>query len=106
MWFVMFILLFLLALILLMFSVAYERNPFWNLVGAGISSFIWLILSLSQMQIEIPYTAITSSDTIVTGVHTYTDPLSPYLTYFFFGLFAVLQIYIWALVWDYRIGGE
>ena len=97
----MFILFFFLALIMILLSISLEnKNSFWNIVGAIVSSVLWLILSLTQMEIEIPYTAIRSNDTIVTGVHTYTSPISPYLTYFFVLLFWLCFIYLIAMVYD------
>lgn len=104
MYFIMFFMLFIFALIMLIFSVVYERNPFWNLMGAVLSSFTWLILSLSQMQLEFPYQFYNETANLtVTGSHIYTDPLSPYLTYFFFGLFVITQLYVWAMVWDKKV---
>ena len=97
MWHVMFILLFLLGIILLLFSVELEKHPFWNLAAGFMSSIIWLILSLSQMEIEIPYTMYNaSSNAIETGSQVFSSDISPYLVYFFFGLFVVLQVYTWA----------
>ena len=103
MWNIMFIILFIFAVVMLIFSVVYEKNYYWNLVGAALSSFTFLILALSQMELQFPYQFIVSNNTtVVTGVHTYTDPISPYLTYYFFGLFAITQIYLWSIVWDWK----
>ena len=97
MWIIMFIMLFLFAIILMVFTVENENHPFWSLVSGFLASIIFLILSLSQMQIEIPYEMFNvTSGYIETGVHVYTSPISPYLTYFFFGLFVILQVYTWA----------
>ena len=101
MWYVMFILLFLLGLILMVFSVEYEKHPFWNLVSGFLSSMIWLIISLSQMVIEIPYQMYNvSSGMVETGVHEYTSLVNVYLTYFFFGLFVIMQVYTWVKVFS------
>lgn len=82
-------------------SVELEKHPYWNLVAGFMSSVIWLILSLSQMEIEIPYQMFNvTSGNIETGMHTFSSPISPYLVYFFFGVFVVLQIYTWAKVFS------
>lgn len=104
MWNVMFVMLFIFAIVMLIFSVVYERNGYWNLLGAFISSITWLVLSLSQMQIEIPYQFYNeTTNTTITGSHVFSSPISPYLTYFFFGLFVVTQLYVWAMVWDKKV---
>jgi len=101
----MFILLFFLGIILLIFSVELESHPFWNLVSGFMSSAVWLILSLSQLQIEIPYQMFNvTSGNIEVGMQTFSSNVSPYLVYFFFGLFVVLQIYTWVKVFDLRTG--
>ena len=87
-----------LAVLFLLIALWKEDNAFWNLIPTFFSSILWLILGLGQMQIDFPYTAINSADTIVTGYWSYTDPLSPYFVYIFFGLFVILQVYIWAMV--------
>jgi len=96
----MFILFFLLAVLMLVIALYLEDNPFWNITGTLISAVLWLILGLSQMQIEIPYTAIRTNDTIVTGYHTFTSPISPFITYFFILMFWICFIYLLAMVWD------
>jgi len=102
MWHVMFIMLFILGLILLLFSVEYEKNMFWNLCAGFMSSIIWLMISLSQLEIEIPYTMYNvSSSSIESGSHVFTSPISPYLVYLFLSMFIVMQIYTWVKVWDY-----
>jgi len=96
---IMWILLFILAILLMILSVAWERNPFWNLICIILDIPIWFILALSQMQLEIPYTFYTGT-TVTTGAHTYTSSISPYLTYLF-GLFGLIMIfYLIAMVWD------
>ena len=100
MWQTLYIILIGFAILMLLLSIIKENNPFWNITGALLSSVTFLILSLSGMQIEIPYTAIQSDNTIVTGTHTYTSPISPYLTYFFLLLFILIFIYFLAMIWD------
>ena len=96
---IMWILLFILTILLMILSVAWERNPFWNLICAALDIPLWLILGISQMQLELPYTFYTGT-TVATGVHTYTSPISPYLTYLFIGLGMIMLFYLIAMVWD------
>ena len=104
---IVFILLFLLALMMLIMSIAYERHPFWNMTAGFISSVTWLILGLSQLTIHRAYEVYNaSSNQIETGTHAVWTAETPYYTYFFVGLFVVTQIYVWAMVWDYRINNQ
>ena len=96
----MFILLFIQAWLLLGMAIKYEENPFLNIIGSLGSSVTWLILSLSQMQIELPYIELLSTDNITTGVYTYTSDISPYLTYYFVFMFIMTFIYWFAMIWD------
>ena len=96
----MFILFFVLAVLMLFVAIYLEDSPFWNIIGTLVSAVLWLILSLSQMQLEIPYTAVLSDDTIVTGYHNFSSPISPFLTYFFLLMFWICFIYLLAMVWD------
>jgi len=100
MWYVQYLIFIGLGVFFLVLSLWKENNPFWNLACSFISSMIWLIISLAQMQIEFPYSFDIGQGEIICGSCTYTDPLSPYFTYFFFGLFVILQIYVWMMVLD------
>jgi len=100
MWVSMFIVLLIFAIVLMIFSVWNEDNPFWNIVSMAISFPLWWILGYSQLELEFPYTAITSDDVIVTGIHTYTSPISPFLLYLFWGIGVICFIYLMAMVWD------
>jgi len=100
MWVSMWILLLVFAIILLLFSVLNEDHPFWNIISMMISFPLWWILGYGQLEIEFPYVAITTSDTIVSGYEIVTSPISPFLLYFFFGVGVICFIYMWAMIWD------
>jgi len=101
MWHIMFIILLIFAIILMLFSVQSENHPFWNIVAGIISIPLWFILGLTNMEIEIPYQIYnSSSSSIEVGVHNFTSPISPFLTYFFMGIGLVMFIYIIAMVYD------
>lgn len=96
-----FILLLIFAILLIIFSIEYEGNAYWNLVSLVLATPLWFILGLSNMEIERPYEIYNiSSSSIETGVHTVTSPISPYLTYFFAGVGVILMIYLIVMIWD------
>lgn len=101
MWYVMFFVLFGLAVLFMLMAIKYESNPFWNIVSSLISAVLWLILSLSQMELVFPYQFYNEAGNYtVTGYYTFTDPVSPYLVYFFVLMFWVMFIYLLAMIWD------
>jgi len=100
MWVVQYLIFVVLAVLFLLLAIYNEDHPFWNIVGAIISSVLWLILTLSQLVIDFPYIALRSNDTIVTGFYSYTDPLAPFLSYIFLMMFWLTFIYLMAMVWD------
>jgi len=100
MWYINYFVFVTLAVLFLLLAIYKENNPFLNIVGSLLSCVTWLILTLSQLEIEIPYTAIRSNDTIVTGIHSYTSPISPFLVYFFLLMFIVTFLYFLAMIWD------
>lgn len=101
MWYVTYLIFIGLAVLFLLISLWKENNLFWNVTGSFISSIFWLIISLGQLEIEFPYTKLNSADTIISGSWVFTDSLSPYFTYLFFGIFVVLQVYVWVMVFDF-----
>jgi len=100
MWVSMFILLLVFAIFLMIFSVINEDHPFWNIISMMLCFPLWWYLGFGQLEIEIPYIAITSADVIVSGYEIYTSPISPYLLYLFFGIGVICFIYMWAMIWD------
>jgi len=100
MWIVQYLVFICLGVFFLLLSIRLEDHPFWNLIGSIVSTVIWLILSISQIVIDIPYIALLSNDTIITGYYSYTDPIAPFLAYFFLALFWLNFIYLFAMVWD------
>ena len=65
----------------------------WESLSLGIVDVIlWLILSISVYQIEIPYTAMQSDDTIITGVQT-IETLYP-LSWLFMGLAIITMLFL------------
>ena len=100
MWSTLYIMLCVFAFAMMLVAIAKENNPFWNIIGSLLSALTFLILGLSGMEIEIPYTAIQSDNTIVTGVHTFSSEVSIYLVYFFYLLFVLVFLYFLAMIWD------
>jgi hypothetical protein len=60
-----FIILLIIALLFLVLTIVWE-----SLAIGALDIILWLVLAISVYQIELPYTAIQSDNTIVTGVHT------------------------------------
>lgn len=97
----MFIMFFILAIVMLLIAIANEGHDYWNISASFISATLWLILALSQMELEIPWQMMnTSSNAIETGYHTFSSPISPYLVYFFVLMFWICFIYFLAMIWD------
>jgi len=69
-----------------------------NYVFAGIFQLlcivVWFTLAAACVEIELPYTAIQSDDTIVNGVHIYGDSTAPAQMYFF-SMMAVIMFILW-----------
>jgi len=106
MWYVNYLLFVGLGVLFILIALWKEFNDFWNILASFISSVFFLVVSLAQMEIAFPYHEMLSNDTVIIGVHTYTSPISPYLTYLWFGLFVVLQIYAWVTIFGYTYEKE
>lgn len=82
-----FIILLVIALLFLMLTIL------WESLAIGVMDIIlWLVLAISVYQIELPYTAIQSDNTIVTGIHT-IETLYP-LSWLFIGLAIITMLYV------------
>jgi hypothetical protein len=65
----------------------------WQSLAIGtIDIIMWLLLSISVHQLELPYTAIQNDNTIVTGIHT-IETLWP-LSTLFMGIGIVMMLYV------------
>jgi len=56
-----------------------------------VSTVLWFLLAAAVIEIEFPYTAIQSDDTIINGTHTWGDSTAVSLMYLFM-MFAAIQI--------------
>ena len=56
-----------------------------------VSTVLWFLLAAAVIEIEFPYTAIQSDDTIINGTHTWGDSTAVSLMYLFI-MFAAIQI--------------
>ena len=117
MWYMMFICLFITALIFTLISFymrfgiktinlnSYGYFILIFVVFVLLSTTLWFLLSAACIEIEFPYTAIKTDDTVMYGTHTWGDSTAVSLMYLFM-LFGVIQI-IFGLctvpfyVWDY-----
>lgn len=97
----LFIIFLVLAFLMIILSMVFDDNAFWNISFITVGCVLWLILALSVMEIEIPYEFYNAtSGNLETGYHLYTSPISPYLTYLFLLFFILNLIYLIAMVFD------
>lgn len=97
----MFIMLLVFAILFIVFAIEFEHNSFWNLISIVLSAVLWFILALSVMQIERPYEIYNASSGVVeTGYHTFTSPVSPFISYIFMGMGVIMMIYLFAMTYD------
>ena len=98
----MFVILLVIAILLLMFAVGFDDNPFWNLTSIVLGIPIWFILGLGQLELEESYVAYNaSSGAIESGTEIIFSDISPYLSYIFMIIGILLMIYLIAMVFDH-----
>ena len=98
---IIFILLFVFAVLMLLVSIEYEASghKYWNMVGIFLAAGLFLILSVGCMEIETAYQAFNSSSgQVETGYHVYTG--MPWISYLFVGCAIVAIIYMVTLVFE------
>jgi len=87
------------GIILMILSFYWESMMF-----SSVTFVIWMGLSIGIYQLEIPYQAITSGDTIVTGVQT-VENLWMY-SWLFMGLAIIMFLHMITMVYRLYIGHE
>ena len=87
------VLLVVVAVFLMILSFKWE-----SLTLSSVTFVLWIGLSIGIYQVEIPYQAITSSDSIVTGTHT-VESLFMY-GWLFMGLAIIMFLYIITLAFN------
>ena len=96
----MFMLFILIAVIFIFLSIiTREEESYWKILFITLSTVIWFILALTNLNIETPYTFYNStSGNTEMSYSSYVTEESIYLSYLF-GLFAVLcMIYLIVLI--------
>lgn len=97
----LFILLLVFAILLIIFALEYEDNPFWNIISITMSAALWFILALSNLRIESTYQMYNAtSGNIETGISEFTSPISPFISYIFMGMGVIMTVYLIAMVFD------
>lgn len=71
-----------------------EQNYVFASMFQLFSIVTWFTLAAACVEIEIPYTAISSNNTIITGVHTYGDTTAPAQMYFY-SMMAMIMFILW-----------
>jgi len=97
----LFIMLLVIAVLLIIMSIEYEGNPFWNLITCILSTVLWFILALGVLRLDTPYQIFNStSGNLETGMHSYTVPGDIYIAYIFIALGVLTMIYFIAMAFD------
>ena len=95
MWSVMFIFLFITAIVFMIMGYYYMEKE--NLLLAStfilLTTVLWFLLASAVIEIEFPYTAIQNDNTIVNGVHTWGDSTAVSLMYVFMMMGAIEIVY-------------
>ena len=95
MWEMMLILLFMMVLIVTLLLILDDYGLYWNTILCWTAIIIWVILSISQLEIFIPYQMYNPTTNItITGYHKFYDPSAYPLTYLF-SFFAVVVFIYW-----------
>lgn len=99
----LFIILFVLAILLMLICIEVDWGIFWNSTFIVVDIVLWFLLAASVMEIERPYEMYNAtSGFIETGYHTFSSPISPYLTYFF-SLFGIIMMIYFVMYYFYEI---
>ena len=96
----MFMLFIIIAVLFIILSIKTSENePYWKILFITLSTVIWFILALSNLNIQTPYTFYNSTSGNTEMLYSqYIDEGSIYLSYLFV-LFAILSmIYIIVLM--------
>lgn len=66
---------------------------YWKSLSLGaVDIILWMTLSQGVMNLDIPYQAIQSDDTIVKGIHTISDLW--FLNWFFMLMALIMMLYL------------
>jgi len=95
-----FILLFVMALLMMLMSIGLEdSHTYWSIICMFLAVGLWLILSVGGMEIDMAYQYYNvTSGTMDTGYQTYFD--IPELAYLYLGLSTVCMIYLVTLIFE------
>lgn len=91
--------LFLFAIGLVVLSIKYENNPFWNIVPLMISITLFFVLSISIYELTIPYQLYNGTG-IETGLHEIHLVENIFIGYLLSGMAVLLMIYFIAMIYD------
>lgn len=83
----MFILLLVVAILLMIIAITWE-----SLSLTAVDIIVWIILSIGVYEIEIPYQALQSDNTLITGVHE-IHSLAPF-SWLFMLIALIMMLYL------------
>ena len=97
----MFVIFLVIAFIFMYIAILKDYGFYWNITFILFSIILFFVLATGIMDIEYPYTAIQSDDTIITGTHHIYSSVNVYMSYFFYGMASVVMIYMVGYVYMY-----
>jgi len=95
MFYMLFILFFILAILFMLLGYYFVEKE--NLILATmftlLTTVLWFMLAAAVIELEFPYTAIQTDNTIVNGTHTWGDSTAVSMMYFFIMMAGIEIVY-------------
>lgn len=94
----LYIIMFIFALLLILIIADFEYNGYpyyWGLMLTLLDAILWFILAAGVFEIEQPYTMYNSSSgAIESGIHIVSSKVSPEISYFCLMMAMVMTVYM------------
>ena len=94
----LYIIMFIFALLLILIIADFEYNDYpyyWGLMLTLLDAILWFILAAGVFEIEQPYTMYNSSSgAIESGIHIVSSKVSPEISYFCLMMAMVMTVYM------------
>jgi uncharacterized membrane protein len=82
------------AVLLILFTVQYEKHIIWSIIGSALACFIWAVLAISIYELERPYEMFNvTSGNIETGIHEITMVGAGGISWLFAGIALLMGLY-------------
>ena len=95
MFYILFILFFVLAILFMLLGYYFveKENLLLATMFTLLTTVLWFLLAASVIELEFPYTAIQTDNTIVNGTHTWGDSTAVSMMYFFIMMAGIEIVY-------------